>query len=165
LMTREELLAAAAFWQPAGSQRSESLRLSPRLAAVVAEAISDEFSRTILSASMLQGKTVDEICDEEGIPPSTCYKRIGHLVDEGAMVVERIVVASTGRKYSIYRSAFSRLEVRLEDGVISAYGTMNAPAADKVRRASYGTTAPRSLPHQAVAVRHAPKRSASRGFS
>ncbi len=145
-MAREGLLTTAAFWQPASSQRSESLRLGPRLAAVVAEAMSDEFSRMILSASVSHGKTVDEICREEGIPSSTCYKKINHLVHEGVMVVERIIVASTGRKYSVYRSTFSRLEVRLEDGEIFASGTLNPAAAGKVRSASHGPGQPSSLP-------------------
>jgi len=103
------------------------------LTEVMAEAISDEFSRLMLSSSVLQGKTVDEICEEGGIPQSSCYRRMRHLVDEGAMVIERIVVAPTGRKYAIYRSTFSRFDVRLENGVISVYATLNPAAADKLR--------------------------------
>jgi transposase-like protein len=163
-MARDEPFATAVFWPAADLQRSDGVLLGPRLAAVVAEAISDEFSRTILSSSVSQGKTVVEISNEEGIPQSTCYKRIRHLVDEGAMVVERIVVASTGRKYSVYRSAFSRLEVRLEDGVISAKGTPNPAAADKAGWASRVSESPGPLPREAVAPRHeSGRRSRSRG--
>ena len=103
------------------------------MTAVVVEAMHDEYSRMILSSSVREGKTVDEICDENGIPQSTCYKRIRHLVDEGAMVVERIVVAPTGSKRAIYRSAFTRLEVRLENGLVSARATSNPAVADKLR--------------------------------
>ncbi|MDA4132939.1 MAG: hypothetical protein OK454_07420 [Thaumarchaeota archaeon] len=95
--------------------------------------MSDEFSRTILSTSVLRGKTVDEICEEEGIPQSSCYKRMRRLVDEGAMVVERMVVASTGRKYAVYRSAFARVDVTLAGGMLSAYATLNPAVADKLR--------------------------------
>jgi predicted transcriptional regulator len=99
--------------------------LSPRQALVVAEALADDFSRAILSSSVSQGKTVEEVCFEQGIPQSSCYRRMRSLLDEGMMVVERTVIASTGRKCAIYRSAFSRLEIRLEGGVVSAYAILN----------------------------------------
>jgi transposase-like protein len=158
LMSREGSFGTAVLWPAADSPRSDGVLLSPRLAAVVAEAMSDEFSMTILSSSVSQGKTVVEICNEEGIPQSTCYKRVRHLVDEGAMVVERIVVASTGRKYSVYRSAFSRLEVRLENGVISAKGTLNPAAAEKARWTSRVPESPHPLPRETVATRHGSRR-------
>ena len=104
---------------------------------VIAKAMSDEFCRKILSCSVLQGKTVDEICEQEGIPQSTCYRRIRHLVDEGAMVIERIVVASTGRKYAVYRSSFSRFDVRMENGVLSAHVALNPAVAGKLRNTSH----------------------------
>jgi predicted transcriptional regulator len=136
-MAKEELLATAVLGQAVTEPPSsaEGLLLGPRLTEVMAEAISDEFSRLMLSASVLQGKTVDEICEEGNIPQSTCYRRMRHLVDEGAMVIERIVVASTGRKYAIYRSTFSRFDVRLENGVMSVHATLNPAAADKLRNA------------------------------
>jgi len=142
-------LATAVMRQAVAESPSniEGLLLGPRLAEVIAEAMSDEFSRTMLGSSVLQGKTVDEICEEGGIPQSTCYRRMRHLVDEGAMVIERIVVASTGRKYAIYRSTFSRFDVRLENGVISVCATLNPAAADKLRSAPNRPDFSRS-PHQ-----------------
>jgi predicted transcriptional regulator len=128
------------------SSKTGVLLLGHRLTEVVAEAISDEFSRAMLSSSVLRGKTVDEICEEEGIPQSSCYRRVRHLVGEGAMVVERIVIASTGRKYAIYRSTFSRLDVRLENGVITAYATLNPAIGDKLRNSSHWPNSSRS-PH------------------
>jgi len=145
----KELLATGVMRQAVAEPPSniERLLLGPRLTEVMAEAISDEFSRMMLSSSVLQGKTVDEICEEGGIPQSTCYRRMRHLVDEGAMVIERIVVASTGRKYAIYRSTFSRFDVRLENGVISVYATLNPAATDKLRSAPNRPDSSRS-PHQ-----------------
>lgn len=137
-MANEEVLTASVLRQAAVEPlaKSEGVPLGPRLTAVIAEAISDEFSRMILNSSALQGRTVEEICDEQGIPQSTCYRRIRRLSDEGVMVVERTVVASTGRKYAIYRSTFTRLDVRLENGVLSAYATLNPAVADRLRYTS-----------------------------
>jgi predicted transcriptional regulator len=111
----------------------EGTLLSPRLTEVMTEAISDGVSRAMLSSTVLRGKTVEEICYEQGIPQSSCYRRMRRLIEEGAMVVERMVIASTGRKYAVYRSAFSRLDITLENGVVSAYATMNPDVAHKLR--------------------------------
>ncbi len=156
-MAKEEL-STAFLRQVAGPpSQDESALLGPRLTEVVAKAMSDEFCRRILSCSVLQGKTVDEISEEEGIPQSTCYRRIRHLVDEGAMVIERIVVASTGRKYAIYRSSFSRLDVRLENGVVSAYAALNPAVAGKLRN-TFRRPDSSPSPLKTVALRHASRR-------
>jgi predicted transcriptional regulator len=138
-MAKEEQLATEVLGEAVAEPPSnaEVLLLGPRLTEVMAEAISDEFSRLMLSTSVLQGKTVDQIREEGGIPQSTCYRRMRHLVDEGAMVIERIVVAPTGRKYAIYRSTFSRFDVKLENGVMTMYATLNPAAADKLRNAPH----------------------------
>jgi predicted transcriptional regulator len=136
-MAKEELstttVAAQSRKAPATEQGA---LLGPRLTEVVAKAMSDEFCRRILSCAVLRGKTVEEISQEQGVPQSTCYRRIGHLVEEGVMVVERMVVSPTGRKYAIYRSAFSLLDVRLENGVIEAYAALNPAASTKLRNPS-----------------------------
>jgi predicted transcriptional regulator len=159
-MAKEELSATAIPGQAVAEPPSsaEVLLLGPRLTKVMAEAISDQFSRSMLSTSVLRGKTVDEIREEGGIPQSTCYRRMRRLVDEGAMVIERIVVAPTGRKYRIYRSTFSRFDVKLENGVMSVYATLNPAAADKLRNAPRRPDSSRSSLQKTVAFRHAPRR-------
>jgi len=157
-MAKEKLLSPMAIGIPAEPQSSpEGALPSPRLTEVMAEAVSDEFCRRIISSSVARGKTVDEICDEESIPRSTCYRRVRQLVDEGAMVVERIVLTTSGKRYAVYRSTFSRMDVRLENGVVWAYATLNPPAADKLRRASHRLDSSCSPPQRAV-FRHAPRR-------
>ena len=159
MIAKEKLSSPAAIGLAAEPQPSaEGALLSPRLTEVIAEAVSDEFSRRIMSSSVARGMTVDEICDEEGIPQSTCYRRIRQLVDEGAMVVERIVLTTSGKRYAVYRSTFSRLDVKLENGVMSAHATLNPAAADKLRKASHRLDSSCSPPLKAVAFRHAPSR-------
>ncbi len=104
---------------------------SPSAAALM-EAMSDEFSRRILSCSILKGMSVDQICVEQGIPQSTCYKRIGKLVDAGVLVIERTVVPPTGKRCAVYRSAFSHLDVSWKNGALSAHATVNPDVADKL---------------------------------
>lgn len=107
--------------------------MAPRAAAALMDAMSDEFSRRILSCSIRKGRSVDEICIEQGVPPSTCYKRMRHLMDIGAIVIERMVVPPTGKRYAVYRSAFSRLEVIWENGSLSAHATVNPDVAEKLQ--------------------------------
>ena len=116
------------------SQPSEGTLLDAQMASTMTSIMFDEFSRRIISSAVSHGRTVEEICEEQDIPLSTCYRRIKRLVDGGAMIVERIVVASSGRKYAVYRSTFARLEIRLENGRVSAYGTLNPAVADGLRR-------------------------------
>ena len=120
---------------PSDGETTPSSSKSPRLTAVLAEALSDEFSRRIMSSSILEGKTVKEICSQENIPESTCYRKLNHLVEEGVMVVERIALIPAGKKHVIYRSAFSSVRVKLVDGVLSAEIAVNPDVADKLQRA------------------------------
>ena len=62
------------------------------------------------------GKTVEDVSAEQSLPLSTCYRRIRQFVDDGLMILERIVVTKTGKKYAVYRTSFSEVAVKL-DGV------------------------------------------------
>jgi predicted transcriptional regulator len=154
-MAKGEPWTIAVLGQAAESpSKAEGALLGPRLTTVIARAISDEFCVRILSSTVLEGKTVNEICEEEGIPQSTCYRRIRNLVDEGVLVIEKIVVAPTGRKYAIFRNTFYGFEVRLENGTMSVYATLNPAVADKLRTPFHRLDSSRSSP-QNVAFRHA----------
>jgi hypothetical protein len=115
--------------------KDEYAIMAPNAATAMMEAMSDVFSRRILSCTVKKGMSVVEICVEQGIPQSTCYKRIGRLTDVGAMVIEKLVVPATGKKYAVYRSAFSRLDIVWEQGTLSAHVTVNPDAAEKLLNA------------------------------
>jgi len=95
--------------------------------------MSDEYSKRILGCSVVKGRTVEEICLEQGIPQSTCYKRVRQLVQAGVMIVERIAASYSGQKYAVYRSVFSRMDVSWENGAMLAYATVNPEVSDKLR--------------------------------
>jgi len=127
---------------------------APDSTAAMMEALSDEFSRRILGCAIKKGRTIGEIYVEQGIPPSTCYKRIKRLVESGVMVVERMIVPPTGKKYAVYRSTFSRLYVGWENGQLAARVTVNPEVAEKLenawlamlRKKSEGKVSPGALP-------------------
>ena len=122
--------------------KSESALVSPGLATALVAAMSDEYSRRILSSAIAESKSVEEICVEQGIPQSSGYKRIRDLVGAGAMVIDKMVVPTTGKKFALYRSSFKRVDLSLENGVLSAYAVVNPEVADKLealRRAIKGS--------------------------
>jgi len=98
----------------------------------ILSALGDEFSRRILLSAIASGKTVEEVSAEQNLPLSTCYRRIRQFVDEGLMILERIVVSTTGKKYAIYRTSFSEAVVRFNGGEVSIDIIPNADVLDKL---------------------------------
>jgi hypothetical protein len=96
------------------------------------DALTDQYSRKIVGSAVARGMAIDEICSEQQIPPSSCYRKVKRLVDQGLMIVETRVVTSGGKKYTIYRSTFSYISVNIEAGAISARVVFNQEIVDKL---------------------------------
>jgi predicted transcriptional regulator len=115
--------------------RAESrITLSDALAKHLATALSDVFSLRIIISTMDVGKTVQDISVEQAVPLSTCYRRARQLVDEGILVVERIVVTGEGKRYAVYRSSFKTVEMDSDFRGLSASAELNEAVAEKFRR-------------------------------
>jgi predicted transcriptional regulator len=138
-------MQAATVSEPTGTRRYEfEGRQQPKLtcrevaipevARAILEAMSDSFSRKIITSTISEGKTIDAISSENHIPISTAYRRVNELVDQGIIIVERIVLTATGKRYSIYRSAFSEVRIDLESEDLSVRVTPNTDVADKLYR-------------------------------
>ena len=69
----------------------------------ILEMISDEYSRKILSFTMKEYKTVNEISAETKIPVSTIYRRIRILEREKLIMVSG-VIDENGKKSFLYKS-------------------------------------------------------------
>lgn len=110
------------------------ITLSEALAKHLVTALSDEFSLRIMISTVDVGKTVQDISVEQAVPLSTCYRRARELVDEGILVVERIVVTGEGKRYAVYRSSFKTVEVASDFRGLSASAELNEAVAEKFRR-------------------------------
>jgi hypothetical protein len=108
----------------------------------ILNALGDESSRRILTSAIAIGKTVEEISAEQHLPLSTCYRRVRHFVDEGLMILERLVVTPAGKRYAIYRTSFSDVTVRLYPGEISVETAPNMDVLDKLRTKWLSTNYP-----------------------
>jgi hypothetical protein len=107
--------------------------LAGSLAQQTVAALSDEFSKRILVSTIDKGKTVQEISTEQAVPLSTCYRRAREMVDQGLLVVERTVITAEGKKYTIYRSSFSAVEMASDFKETSLTAELNDDVAEKFR--------------------------------
>lgn len=112
------------------------VRLYGLMAKNVVKALSDESSRRILASTVAEGKTVQDISTEKGVPLSTCYRRARELVDEGLLVVERIVVTGDGKRFAVYRSAFKDIQLTSDLDSLSLSVALNEDVAEKFRHKS-----------------------------
>lgn len=112
----------------------ESTVLNGALVRCVVAALADEFSRRIISSTVAEGKTVQEISLEQAVPLSTCYRRASELAHKGLLIVERIVVTGEGKRYAVYRSSFRRVEITSNLERMSATADLNPDVAEKFHR-------------------------------
>jgi predicted transcriptional regulator len=106
----------------------------PTMARAILEAMSDDVSRRILSSTTAKGKPVEEISLESNIPPSTTYRRVQDLSEMGLLVVERIVISESGKRCSIFRSAFRSVLAELQAGELHVEVALNEDVAERFYR-------------------------------
>lgn len=97
------------------------------------KAISDELSKRILVSVVSQGKTAQEISVEQALPLSSCYRRIRELVEQGLLVVERIVVTAEGKRFALYRGSFRSVEMAADFREVMVTAELNEEVANKFR--------------------------------
>ncbi len=85
----------------------------------VLQSIADGFARKILLSTMLQEKSVEEISRENGIPISTCYRRVQELLSLRLLRIEHTIISDSGKKYERFKSAVSNATVTFSSGEIS----------------------------------------------
>jgi hypothetical protein len=95
--------------------------------------ISERLSREILLATMERGKSVEDICMERGIPLSTCYRRVADLVKKNLLIVDKIVVTNSGKRYAIYKSTVKEISVNLSLGHLTLRLSIDHDMADRLR--------------------------------
>lgn len=69
----------------------------------ILEMISDEYSRRILSITMNEHKSVNEISEETKIPISTIYRRV-QMLHDGKLLKISGTIDENGKKTFLYKS-------------------------------------------------------------
>jgi len=88
-------------------------------AQAIAQTFSDENSKKIILCTNLGSRSIEEISEEAGISVSTCYRRMRALIDAGFIRLERSRANNSGRERDCYRSTFSNLAIRIQNGSLT----------------------------------------------
>jgi hypothetical protein len=105
-----------------------SVSSSAEAVGALLDLLTDECSRKIFSSTVLRGRTVDQICSEQMIPVSSCYRKVRRLVGQGLLVAE-MRGREGGKRNVAYRSAFSCVRIQMKEGEVSVHLTVNSGVA------------------------------------
>ncbi|MDH2901789.1 MAG: helix-turn-helix domain-containing protein [archaeon] len=107
---------------------------SQRIKDELIKALADEYSKKIILKTINQARSVEELAQAESIPISTAYRRVNEMKENGILIVERIVITDDGKKYDLYRSAFRKLQIGLEQDEITFDVVLNEDLAERISR-------------------------------
>src|SRR3972149_6489693 len=97
-------------------------------------ALSDEYSRKILTATIEVPMSALELSKKYEIPITTVYRRIEELVEAGLIAAVKSGRTTDGKWYDLYRSLLRRIDVSFEKGDVRIDVTVNEHVADKFTR-------------------------------
>jgi hypothetical protein len=66
-----------------------------------------------------------DIVKECDIPHTTAYRIVNELKEKGILFIERIVLTRDGKKYALYRSAITGVEISFIDGTLNVRALPN----------------------------------------
>ena len=88
-------------------------------------ALSDDYSRKIILSIMGKAESIEEISREQGIPISTCYRRVHDLLVSGIVKPDKTIILEDGKKYICYKAAFRNATINLDAEQLSVDVVLN----------------------------------------
>ena len=73
----------------------------------------------------------DIILENSDISHTSAYRKIKWLLDEGLLIVDKIVITPAGKKFCVYHSTLKAISVRYEDNNIIVEAEQNFDVAKK----------------------------------
>ena len=80
-------------------------------------ALADEEMMKILDSVMYNSKPIVDISRENNIPHTTCYRKTKWLLNEGLIIVDKIIITPEGKKFSLYHSVLKSINVKYESNI------------------------------------------------
>ncbi|QMU53455.1 MAG: ArsR family transcriptional regulator [Nitrosopumilus sp.] len=77
----------------------------------ILKALSDDYSRTIMNATIEKSKSVVDLVKECDIPMTTAYRRIHELEDSKILKVTGAIVTDDRKKYYLYQNRIKSIYV------------------------------------------------------
>jgi DNA-binding Lrp family transcriptional regulator len=88
---------------------------SQRAKKAVLAALADEEMIKILDSVMIHSKSINEIIKETNIAYTTCYRKIKWLLEEGLVIIDKIVITTEGKKFSLFYTVLTSINVKYEN--------------------------------------------------
>ena len=77
----------------------------------ILKALSNDYSRTIMNATIEKSKSVVDLVKECDIPMTTAYRRIHELEESKILKVTGAIVTDDGKKYYLYQNRIKSIYV------------------------------------------------------
>jgi len=97
-------------------------------------ALSDDYSRRILTATVDQPLSGGELSENLDIPVTTVYRRIQELLDAGLIATVKSDHTYDGKWYDLYQSLLLRIDVSFQHGEMRIDATLNNQVSDRFTR-------------------------------
>jgi hypothetical protein len=78
-------------------------------------ALADKEMTKILDSIMYHSKSIVDITRENNIPHTTCYRKTKWLLNEGLVIVDKIIITPEGKKFSLYHSVLKSGSVEINN--------------------------------------------------
>lgn len=91
---------------------------SQRAKKAILAALADEELTKILDSIMFQSKSIGDIIAQTSIAYTTCYRKVKWLLDEGLIIMDKVVITKEGKKFSLFHSVLKSIRVKYEDSVV-----------------------------------------------
>jgi len=104
---------------------------SQRTKKTILSALADEEMTKILNSLMYNSKSIVDTTRENNMAHTTCYRKTKWLINEGLVRVDKIVITTEGKKFSLYYSGFKLVNVKYESSIIIVEAEQNSDVIKK----------------------------------
>jgi hypothetical protein len=105
---------------------------SQRVKRALVAALADEEMIKIMNCVMNHSKSFIDITRENNdIPYTTAFRKIKWLLNEGLLIVDKIVITDAGKKFSLYHSTLKTISVKYENNEMIVEAEQNYDIARK----------------------------------
>ncbi|MGB6627004.1 MAG: hypothetical protein WBE61_02605 [Nitrososphaeraceae archaeon] len=95
-------------------------------------ALADEEMVKIMNSVMHNSKSFNDITTENSdIPRTTAFRKTKWLLNQEILVVDKIVITSEGKKFSLYHSTLKAINVKYENNDVNVEAEENFDIAKK----------------------------------
>ena len=95
-------------------------------------ALADGDMVNVMNSAVIQPKSISDIIKETDISHTTAYRKAKWMVENGLLVIEKIVVSKDGKKFSLLKSVFKSINIKYEYDRVTVEIEQNVDVLNKV---------------------------------